>query len=42
MSENINFVKEADDLFAEACQVRRTLHRHPEIGNHEFFTSAFI
>ncbi len=42
MSENINFVKEADDLFVEACQVRRTLHRHPEIGNHEFFTSAFI
>lgn len=32
----------ADSIFPEIVDIRRTIHRHPEIGRHEVKTSALI
>ncbi len=38
----IDFLKEAEEIQAELTGIRRQLHTHPEIGNHEFQTSKLI
>lgn len=37
-----DWLKEALEIEPELIELRRTLHRHPEEGNHEFFTSDLL
>lgn len=37
-----DWLKEALDIEPELIELRHTLHRHPEEGNHEFFTSDLL
>ncbi|MBO6159572.1 MAG: amidohydrolase [Firmicutes bacterium] len=36
------FLEEAEQIRRELCEIRKTIHRHPEIGNREFQTSALV
>ena len=38
----IDFRQEAREIGGKLREIRRTIHRHPEIGNREFKTSALI
>ena len=38
----IDFLKEAQEISGELSEIRKTIHRHPELGNQEFKTSALV
>ena len=38
----MDYLKRAKELLPEIEEIRQTLHRHPEMGNKEVFTSSFI
>ena len=38
----MDYLLRAKEIEAEPDTIRQTLHRHPEMGNKEVFTSAFI
>lgn len=42
MPDNINFLDESNALLDEFSQIRHTIHRNPETGNHEFKTAALV
>lgn len=38
----MDFLERARELFPQICKIREDLHMHPELGNHELWTSAYI
>ena len=39
---NMNFLFEAENMLPEISEIRHTIHMNPELGNHEYKTSALV